>query len=137
MKLRWCVTDRVLVRFASMLFTLLLLTSCGEVSKARRTVGEVGAEKVRQEILAVCRESFARGGVQKIPDTNWPETARPFHPLGLWAEPDGAYLLLESDASGERGVYLPRILSEKDPLCSPALKHEKLAVGVYWYDRKR
>ena len=125
------------VRFALVLFALLLLTGCGEISKTRRAVSRIGAENLRREMLAVCREGFARGGAQKIAETNWPDSARAFHPLGLWAEPDGAYLLIDSDADGERGVFLPRILSEKDPLCSPALKHEKLAAGVYWYDRKR
>ncbi|HTD68232.1 MAG TPA: hypothetical protein VK846_17040 [Candidatus Limnocylindria bacterium] len=57
--------------------------------------------------------------------------------MSLWAEPDGAYLLLDSDADGERGIYLPRILSEKDPLCSAMLKHVKLGEGVYWYEKKR
>jgi hypothetical protein len=126
----------VVTHFA-LILCALLLTGCGEVSKARREVGRAGGEKLRREILAVCREGFAAGGAQRIPETNWPESARAFHPLGLWAEPDGAYLLIDSDADGERGIYLPRILSEKDPLCSPALKHQKLAAGVYWYDRKR
>jgi hypothetical protein len=126
-----------LIRCPIILIVLLLLTGCSEVSKARRAVGEAGADKLRQEILTVCHEGFISGGAQKISETNWPDTARAFHPLGLWAEPDGAYLLIDSDADGERGVYLPRILSEKDPLCTPALKHEKLAAGVYWYDRKR
>jgi len=143
MKRRGFVNARALVRRPAVVISFalvlgaLLLTGCGEVSKARREVVRAGAEKLRREILAVCREDFANGGVQRIPETNWPESARAFQPLGLWAEPDGAYLLTESDADGERGVYLPRILSEKDPLCSPALKHEKLAAGVYWYDRKR
>lgn len=125
------------VRFAVLLLALFGLSGCGEISKARREVGRAGPEKLRQEVLAACREGFASGGVQQIQKTNWPATARAIHPLGVWAEPDGAYLLIDSDADGERGVYLPRILSEKDPLCSPTLKHEKLALGVYWYDRKR
>lgn len=115
----------------------LLFCGCGEVSTARRTVEEVGPEKLRRETLAECREGFARGGVSAVAKEQWPESARAFQPLNLFAEPDGAYLLLDSDAAGERGVYLPRILSEKDPLCSPQLTHEKLAAGVYWYDRKR
>ena len=49
----------------------------------------------------------------------------------------GLTFLIDSDADGERGLYLPRILSDKDPLCSPTLKHMKLAEGVYWYERKR
>jgi len=143
MKQRSFVNTCALVRrpavviHSTLILFAVLLTGCGEISKARREVGRAGAEKLRQEILAACREGFARGGVRRIPETNWPESARAFHLLGLWAEPDGAYLLIESDAGGERGVYLPWILSEKDPLCSPALKHEKLAAGVYWYDRKR
>ena len=115
----------------------LFLCGCGDVSKARRTVEKVGAEQLRKETLAVCREGFARGGVSTVAKEQWPESARAFQPLNLFAEPDGAYLLLDSDAVGERGVYLPRILSETDPLCSPKLTHEKLGAGVYWYDRKR
>jgi len=132
-----CPPARCLALVIHYLLCALLLTSCSEVSKARREVSRAGGEKLRQEILSACREGFASGRAQRIEETNWPESARAFHPLGLWSEPDGAYLLIESDAGGERGVYLPRVLSEKDPLCSPALKHEKLAPGVYWYDRKR
>ena len=136
--LRGCVLrSAAIIHFPLFFFTLVLLTGCGEVAKARRAVSQVGPEKLRQEVLATCREGFASGGVQKIPKTNWPNSAHVFRPLGLWTEPDGAYLLTESDAAGERGIYLPRIVSEKDPLCSPELKHEKLAAGVYWYDRKR
>ena len=114
-----------------------LLTGCGEVAKSRRTLRSVGVEQLRAQALNVCRDGFASGAARKIEPENWPVTVRAFHPLGVWAEPDGAYILIESDGDGERGVYLPRLLSEKDPLCSPALKHEKLAAGVYWYDRKR
>jgi hypothetical protein len=116
---------------------LMLATGCSDVVKSRRTVREVGAAKLREETLAVCREGFARGAPQSVAKSQWPPPVRAFQPLELWAEPDGAYLLLDSDADGERGIYLPRIISEKDPLCSPTLTHEKLAVGVYWYDRKR
>lgn len=128
---------KLLARFAAVLATVLLLSGCGEVSKTRRTMEKVGAEKLRQETLAVCRAGFVSGGAQAVAKDQWPESARAFQPLNLFAEPDGAYLLLDSDADGERGVYLPRILSEKDPLCSPKLTHEKLGAGVYWYDRKR
>jgi hypothetical protein len=126
-----------LARLALPLIAALLLSGCGEISKTRRTVQKVGAEKLRQETLAVCRAGFASGGVQAVAKEQWPEAAQAFQPLSVWAEPDGAYLLLDSDANGERGVYLPRILSEQDPLCSPKLTHEKLGAGVYWYDRKR
>ena len=126
--------------FPRLVFVLLagfILCGCGDVSQARRTVQKVGAEQLRKETLAVCREGFARGGVSAVAKEQWPESARVFQPLDVFAEPDGAYLLLDSDADGERGVYLPRILSETDPLCSRKLTHEKLAAGVYWYDRKR
>ena len=120
------------------LFAGLLLVGCGGgLNHIRRTLREVGAEKLRAQTLAVCREGFAAGVSTKIEASRWPATARPFEPLGLWAEPDGAYLLIDSDADGERGIYLPRILSDKDPLCSTTLKHVKLGDGVYWYDRKR
>ena len=112
-------------------------SGCSEIAKARGTVRKVGAADLRTQTLAICREGFAAEVLTPIDSSRWPDSVRAFQPAGLWAEPDGAYLLIESDADGERGVYLPRILSEKDPLCSPTLKHEKLAEGVYWYDRKR
>lgn len=115
----------------------LLLTGCGDLSKVRRTLREVSADKLRAQTIAVCREGFAAGVSTRIDAAHWPESARAFEPLGVWAEPDGAYLLIDSDADGERGLYLPRILSEKDPLCSATLKHVKLGEGVYWYDRRR
>lgn len=124
-------------RIIPLLCLALALTGCGDFSQARGTVKKVGAEKLREETLMVCREWFKAGGAHEIEPAKWPESVRAFQPLGLWAEPDGAYLLLKSDMDGERGVYLPRIMSEKDPLCTPALKHEKFAPGVYWYDRKR
>lgn len=124
-------------RLLLVLCTGFLLCGCDQVSRARRTVQKVGAEPLRKETLAVCREGFVRGGVSAVVKEQWPESARAFQPLNLFAEPDGAYLLLDSDADGERGVYLPRIVSEKDPLCSPKLTHQKLGAGVYWYDRKR
>lgn len=116
---------------------LMLLAGCSEVGDARRTLRSVGDQTLRNEALPICRDGFAAGVPQSVSSNQWPPSVRAFRPLSVWAEPDGAYLLLESDADGERGVYLPRILSEKDPLCSPALKHEKLGAGVYWYDRKR
>ena len=128
---------RFVESLAAALVVALLLTGCSEQSSARRTLSKVGAERFRSEVLGVCREGFASGSVQKISQERWPVSVSTFKPVGLWAEPDGAYLLLESDADGERGIYLPRILSEKDPLCSPKLTHEKLSTGVYWYDRKR
>ena len=129
---RNCFAGPVLILLAG-----FFLVGCSDISKTRRTVQEVGAEKLRQETLAVCRAGFASGGVQEVAKAQWPESARAFEPLSLWAEPDGAYLLLDSDADGERGVYLPRILSEQDPVCTARLTHEKLGTGVYWYDRKR
>ena len=110
---------------------------CGSETAMRRTVREVGPDKLRSESLAACREGFKAGTAQKVPEERWPDSVRAFQPLGLWAEPDGAYILLDSDAGGERGVFLPRILSDKDPLCGPKLTHVKLAVGVYSYERKR
>lgn len=116
---------------------MVLFTGCGEVSKVRRTLGTVGPRNLRTQTLEACREGFASKAAQKVEAAQWPESARAFNPISLWAEPDGAYLLLDSDASGERGIYLPRILSEKDPLCSPALIHVKLSEGVYWYEKRR
>jgi hypothetical protein len=116
---------------------LRLLTGCSDLPNIRRTLREVGANNLRAQTLAVCREGFATGLSTRIDAAQWPESARAFNPLGLWAEPDGAYLLIDSDAEGERGIYLPRILTEKDPLCSTTLTHVKLGEGVYWYDRKR
>lgn len=110
---------------------------CGGEAALRRTVQRVGAESLRTEVLEACREGFAAKTPQKISDERWPGTARAFKPMGMWAEPDGAYLLLDSDADGERGIFIPRILSETDPVCGPALTHKKLAAGVYSYDRKR
>jgi hypothetical protein len=125
------------VRLLALLSMLFFVAGCNEVSKAGRVVRRVGAETLRRDTLAVCRDGFASGRAQRVATNHWPQSVRAFQPLELWAEPDGAYLLLDSDAEGERGVYLPRIISDKDPLCSPQLKHEKLAQGVYWYDRKR
>jgi hypothetical protein len=119
-----------------MLFALVL-AACSDETEIHRNLRRVGPENLRAQTLAVCRDGFAANTSQKIPDDRWPEPVRIFKPMGLWAEPDGAYILIDTDADGERGIYLPRIVSEKDPLCSPTLKHVKLAEGVYWYDRKR
>jgi hypothetical protein len=119
------------------LVAVLLLVGCDERASVRRTLNKVGMEKLRSDVLDVCREGFASEGVQKVPKERWPDSTRAFEPLGLWAEPDGAYVLIESDADGERGIYLPRIISDKDPLCGPKLTHEKFGTGVYWYERKR
>ena len=128
---RWMIRCLVLLAFAA------FSSGCSEIRKARGTVRKVGPADLRTQTLAVCREGFAAEVLTPIDPSRWPDPVRAFQPAGLWAEPDGAYLLIESDAAGERGIYLPRILSEKDPLCSPTLTHEKLAEGVYWYERKR
>src|SRR5687768_2855053 len=86
------------------ILAMLVFVSCGGETKTRRTLRAVGAQNLRTEILLVCRDGFAGGVSQKIPEDQWPQSVRPFHPLGLWAEPDGAYLLLDSDADGERGI---------------------------------
>jgi hypothetical protein len=115
----------------------LMLAACSDETEIHQTLRRVGPENLRAQTLAACREGFAANTSQKIPQDHWPAPVRAFAPMGLWAEPDGAYILIDTDADGERGIYLPRILSEKDPFCSPTLKHSKLAAGVYWYDRKR
>ena len=114
-----------------------MFAACSDETKIHRTLRAVGAQTLRGQTLDACRDGFATQVSQQVEAARWPESVRAFKPLGLWAEPDGAYLLLDSDADGERGIYLPRILSEKDPLCSPTLKHVKLAEGVYTYDKKR
>jgi hypothetical protein len=116
---------------------LLHITACSDKTQIHRTVEAVGPQKLRNETMAVCREKFPRSAAVKIVEAEWPPTVRAFRPLSLWAEPDGAYILLDSDADGERGVFLPRVISEKDPICGPKLLHVKLADGVYWYERKR
>ena len=116
---------------------LLLTIGCGPAARARRVLRHVPPTVFRSQTLAVCREAFNPRDAVKVDAASWPETVRAFQPLSLWAEPDGAYLLIDSDADGEHGIYLPRILSEKDPVCGPTLQHVKLAAGVYWYDRKR
>lgn len=127
----------VILRAFALLTIVILGTGCGEIVKVRQTVRAVGPEKLREETLAACRDGFAAGVAQKVPEVRWPDAVRAFAPKSLWAEPDGAYLLLQTDADGERGVYIPRILSDEDPICTAKLTHEKLARGVYWYDRKR
>jgi hypothetical protein len=97
----------------------------------------VGAGKLRDESLNAVRKEFPREGVTQLAENNWPPSVRAFRPAAMWTEPDGIYLLLDSDADGERGIFLPRVLSEKDPVCNERLKHVKLESGVYWYDRKR
>src|SRR4051794_29379974 len=116
-----------------MIVMAFILAGCSDETKIHRTLRAVGAPALRAQTLEACRDGFATKGPQRIEAAQWPESVRAFKPLGLWAEPDGAYVLIDSDANGERGLYLPRILSEKDPLCSPTLKHVKLAEGVYWY----
>jgi hypothetical protein len=123
--------------FAVAMLAALFLAACSEQTSTRQKLRHAGAQKFRGEILEVCREGFASRSSQEIPAARWPDSARAFQPVGLWAEPDGAYLLLFSDADGERGIYFPRVLSDKDPLCGPTLKHEKWADGVYWYAKKR
>jgi hypothetical protein len=123
---------------AFLLAIVLVCAGCGSREAAlRRTVAEVGAQQLRTDVLNACREGFAAGGAQKIAEARWPTSVRRFEPISLWAEPDGAYILMDSDADGERGVFLPRVDPDKDPLCGPKLTHVKLASGVYTYDRKR
>lgn len=124
-------------KFLCAIVLLSCLTGCGEQASLRATLRKVGPEQLRSEALAACREGFASGKSQQVAADNLPASVRAFDPVGLWAEPDGGYILVFSDADGERGIYLPRILSEQDPLCGPTLKHEKYAPGVYWYEKKR
>ena len=114
-----------------------LIAGCGGETQIRRTLKVVGAAKLRQEAVASCGNEFPREGFVKIADAAWPPTVRAFRPKSVWTEPDGVYLLLDADADGERGVFVPRVVSEKDPVCGPKLKHVKLDTGVYWYERKR
>jgi hypothetical protein len=114
-----------------------LLLGCSAETRIRRTLKVVGAEKLRGETIASCGNQFPREGIVTLTQTSWPASARAFSPMSVWTEPDGIYLLLDSDAGGERGVFLPRVVSDKDPICGPRLKHVKLDTGVYWYERKR
>ena len=123
--------------FLAGMLAVALLSGCNERTPVRRTLNKIGMEKFRSETLNVCREGFAAGRVQKVFEDRWPDPVRTLKPMGMWAEPDGAYVLLDSDADSERGIYLPRIVSDKDPVCGPKLTHEKLGRGVYWYIRKR
>jgi hypothetical protein len=118
------------------LLSALLLTACGDASQIHRTLKAVGPDKLREQAVAACGNQFPRADAIKIVEP-WPPAVRAFRPLSVWAEPDGVYLLLDSDAAGERGVFVPRVLSETDPICGPKLKHVKLASGVYWYERAR
>ena len=115
----------------------LFITACSDETQIHRTLKVVGPEKLREQAIAACRDHFPRAGATKIREEIWPPTIRAFRPLSVWAEPDGVYLLLDSDAAGERGIFVPRVFSEKDPICGPTIKHVKLAAGVYWYDRRR
>lgn len=113
------------------------LTGCGGPEREwSRTVQSVGAEKLRKEAMAACRDGFASRKSTKVQPEHLPESVRAFQPMGLWAEPDGAYLLLDSDAEGERGIFFPRI-GDKDPECGPKHQHVKLAAGIYTYEKKR
>jgi hypothetical protein len=115
---------------------VVILVGCSDESQLTRTVNAVGAGKLREQAIAACSNQFPRSAAVKI-HPPWPPAVRAFQPLSVWAEPDGIYLLLDSDAAGERGVFVPRVESETDPICGPKLKHAKLAPGIYWYDRGR
>jgi hypothetical protein len=119
------------------LLLLVFCVGCSELGKARRQLRGVDTLKLRKELIGACREGFAAGGVQEVRKADWPVDVERFQPLSIWAEPDGAYVLMHSDVDGERGLYAPRILSDKDPVCNETLTHVKLADGMYWYDRKR
>ena len=123
---------------AGLLSVLLFVTAgCGPEAQARRVLRGMPPSVFRTETLAACRAAFNPRDAVKLDEASWPESVRAFQPMSLWAEPDGAYLLIDSDADGEHGIYLPRVLSDKDPVCGPTLKHVKLAEGIYWYDRQR
>lgn len=113
------------------------LFGCSDQAQVHRTLKSVGAAQLREQSLATVKQGFPREGVVKIDETEWPAAVRAFRPSHVWIEPDGVYLLIDSDAGGERGVYVPRVLSEKDPICTSRLIHVKLDAGVYWYERKR
>lgn len=122
--------------FAAFAFCLIF-ASCSDETQIHRTLKVVGAAKLRDESIAAASNKFPREGAAHISESNWPPAVRAFRPAAVWTEPDGVYLLLDSDADGERGIFLPRVIEDKDPLCSPKLKHVKLDAGVYWYERKR
>jgi hypothetical protein len=120
-----------------LLLATAFLSGCSDETQLHRTLKIVGAAKLRQEAMASCENQFPREGFVKMAETAWPPSVRAFRPMSVWTEPDGYYILLDTDAAAERGVFLPRIVSEKDPICSPKLTHVKLDTGVYWYERKR
>ncbi len=125
------------MRHVGLVLVVALIAGCSDETQIHRTLKVVGAAKLRQEAIASCGNEFPREGFVKIADAAWPPTVRAFRPKGVWTEPDGVYLLLDADAGGERGVFVPRVVSDKDPVCGPKLKHVKLDAGVYWYERKR
>src|SRR5687767_6998191 len=131
------MSARRMVRQFACIVLVIGFMGCSQQASLRRTLREVGPETLRRESLEVCRDHFGARKPQEIPEASWPASARAFKPLGLWAEPDGAYVLLDSDADGERGIFLPRIVSDKDPVCGPKLTHVKLAEGIYSYETKR
>lgn len=120
----------------TMLVLMALLAGCSDQTQIHRTVKAVGPDKLREQAIAACGNQFPRSAAVKIQQP-WPPAVRAFQPISVWAEPDGVYLLLDSDAAGERGVFVPRVMSETDPVCGPRLKHVKLAGDVYWYERGR
>jgi hypothetical protein len=122
---------------ASTVFATLLLVGCSDQAQIQRTLKAVGAAKLRQESIASCGNEFPREGFVKIAEATWPPSVRAFRPMSVWTEPDGVYILLDTDAAAERGVFVPRVITEKDPVCGPKLLHVKLDSGVYWYERKR
>jgi hypothetical protein len=124
-------------KFVTSALLTLVFAACSSETAIHHTLREVGAEALRNETLDACRPGFAAERSQRISEDRWPASARAFKPIEIWAEPDGAYILLDSDADGERGIYLPRILADKDPVCGPMLTHVKLVDGVYTYNKKR
>lgn len=125
-----------MTRLCLVLF-LALVAGCSDETQIHRTLKVVGAAKLRKEAIESCGNHFPREGFVTIADSNWPPSVRAFRPKSVWTEPDGVYLLLDAAADGERGIFIPRVVSEKDPVCGPKLKHVKLDTGVYWYERKR
>lgn len=120
-----------------LVLTLALLAGCSDQTQIQRTVKAIGAAKLREQSIMSCSNVFPREGHVTIAESAWPPTVRAFRPMSVWTEPDGVYLLLDTDAAGERGVFVPRLVTEKDPICGPKLTHVKLDTGVYWYERKR
>lgn len=126
-----------MIRVFAALVLVVCFTACSDETKIHRTLKAVGAAKLRDESLTAVNKDFPREGVTQLAQTNWPPAVRAFQPMAVWTEPDGMYLLLDSDAGGERGIFLPRVVSDKDPVCNERLTHVKLDSGVYWYQRKR